>query len=210
MSLALEIIDAANAESEVLTDWTFGGGTALMIQIDHRESYDVDLFVGDPQVLSLLNPETQGHAISRRPSAYSSNGSASLRLEFTGVGEIDFICRPWITSPPSTRRDIAGRAIEVETVAEIIAKKIVYRGGSIQPRDLFDVAAACASGHEQEIFGALAAHVPATRTALRATEALDPVLAEAVMSSLMIKPAFEGVVRSARDAAIELFRKVAG
>lgn len=186
-SVALEIIDAANAEANILDYWTFGGGTALMLQINHRESYDVDLFVGDPQALPFLNPETQGHPTSLNPSAYSSDGSGSLRLEFGGVGEIDFICCPWITSPPSTRCEIAGRAIEVETVAEIIAKKIVYRGGSIQPRDLFDVAA--------------------TRTALKATEALDPGLAEAVISSLMIRPPFEGLVQSARGSAIELFRK---
>lgn len=206
-SVALEIIDAANAEANILDYWTFGGGTALMLQINHRESYDVDLFVGDPQALPFLNPETQGHPTSLNPSAYSSDGSGSLRLEFGGVGEIDFICCPWITSPPSTRCEIAGRAIEVETVAEIIAKKIVYRGGSIQPRDLFDVAATCAAGHEDEIVETLAAHVAATRTALKATEALDPGLAEAVISSLMIRPPFEGLVQSARGSAIELFRK---
>lgn len=112
-SLALEIIDATNAESEILDYWTFGGGTALMLQIDHRESYDVDLFVGDPQVLPLLNPETQDHPMSLRPSAYSSNGSASLRLGFKGIGEVDFICCQWITAPPSRRCEIAGRQIGV-------------------------------------------------------------------------------------------------
>lgn len=39
--------------------WSFGGGTALMLQIAHRESHDIDLFIDDPQILPFLNPETQ-------------------------------------------------------------------------------------------------------------------------------------------------------
>lgn len=208
--MALEIIDAANAEAEVLRHWTFGGGTALMLQINHRESYDVDLFVDDPQVLSFLNPQTQGYTLSLSPSAYSPNGSASLRIEFDGVGEVDFICCPWITSTPTMQRKIAGRVIEVETVAEIIAKKIIYRGGSIQPRDLFDIAAARACGFDNEIVEALRAHATETRTALRATKALDPNLAESVISGLMIRPAFERLIESARLSAIELLNKAVG
>jgi hypothetical protein len=29
--------------------WTFGGGTVLMLRINHRQSKDIDLFVPDPQ-----------------------------------------------------------------------------------------------------------------------------------------------------------------
>lgn len=32
--------------------WSFGGGTALMLQIDHCKSHDIDLFL-DPAVLLL-------------------------------------------------------------------------------------------------------------------------------------------------------------
>jgi len=32
----------------MIDSWTFGGGTALMLQIDHRESFDVDIFLDDP------------------------------------------------------------------------------------------------------------------------------------------------------------------
>jgi hypothetical protein len=35
--IALSIIDQANSDFELVSDWTFGGGTALMLQIDHRE-----------------------------------------------------------------------------------------------------------------------------------------------------------------------------
>ena len=51
LSEALSIIDIVNREQPILSDWTFGGGTAMMLQIDHRESHDVDLFIVDPQLL---------------------------------------------------------------------------------------------------------------------------------------------------------------
>lgn len=31
--------------------WTFGGGTVLMLRINHRQSKDIDLFVPDPHIL---------------------------------------------------------------------------------------------------------------------------------------------------------------
>ncbi|MCG8559317.1 MAG: nucleotidyl transferase AbiEii/AbiGii toxin family protein [Hyphomicrobiales bacterium] len=55
----MSIIDQSNREALVVDSWTFGGGTALMLQIEHRESHDIDLFIDDPQILPLLNPETQ-------------------------------------------------------------------------------------------------------------------------------------------------------
>ena len=30
-----------------------------MLQIDHRESHDVDIFIPDPQLLAFLDPEKQ-------------------------------------------------------------------------------------------------------------------------------------------------------
>lgn len=31
--------------------WSFGGGTVLMLRLNHRHSKDIDLFVPDPQYL---------------------------------------------------------------------------------------------------------------------------------------------------------------
>lgn len=45
---AFNIIDAANRDGDILAGRTFGGGTAMMLQIDHGESHDVDLFLYDP------------------------------------------------------------------------------------------------------------------------------------------------------------------
>lgn len=51
---AVKIIDAVNRDGDILTGWTFGGGTAMMLQIDHHESHDVDLFLDDPQLLPYV------------------------------------------------------------------------------------------------------------------------------------------------------------
>ena len=43
--MAMAIIDQANAQGIGMNSWSFGGGTALMLQINHRESHDIDLFI---------------------------------------------------------------------------------------------------------------------------------------------------------------------
>jgi hypothetical protein len=36
--IACSMIRQVNAEQEIIDRWTFGGGTAMMLQIDHRIS----------------------------------------------------------------------------------------------------------------------------------------------------------------------------
>ncbi|WP_298670901.1 nucleotidyl transferase AbiEii/AbiGii toxin family protein [uncultured Sphingomonas sp.] len=139
--LAIEILGHFQAAQGFAPDWSFGGGTALMLQIDHRESHDIDIFLDDPQVLPFLNPETQGYAFSRRPDGYQTDGAGALKLAYAGVGEIDFICSTSIVDNPVERRELRGQRVALERPAEIIAKKVYFRGTSFQPRDMFDLAA---------------------------------------------------------------------
>ncbi len=117
---ALSIIAQAAAATYGF-DWTFGGGTALMAQIDHRESHDVDLFLTDPQLLPFLNPATQAYDLDRQPDGYDGDGSRVLKLMFDRLGEIDFICcsaspalpprsaRSWVGLSTSRRRPRSSR-----------------------------------------------------------------------------------------------------
>jgi hypothetical protein len=52
-------------------DWTFGGGTALMLLYGHRQSRDIDIFLRDPQYLTALSPRLNDHteALTGRYSA---------------------------------------------------------------------------------------------------------------------------------------------
>lgn len=53
---ALGLIDSLGRAGASLEDWTFGGGTVLMLRHHHRFSKDVDIFVPDPQYLNYLTP----------------------------------------------------------------------------------------------------------------------------------------------------------
>jgi hypothetical protein len=72
--LAIDIFDHVREAHGLTPHWSFGGGTALMLRIDHRESYDIDIFLEDPQFLPFLNPETQSYALSRQPDSYLGDG----------------------------------------------------------------------------------------------------------------------------------------
>lgn len=77
---AVSIINQANTSFKLLDSWTFGGGTALMLQINHRESFDIDIFIDDPQVLPYLNPKTQGYTLQVNPDEYVSDGTHALKI----------------------------------------------------------------------------------------------------------------------------------
>ena len=112
-----------------------------MLQLDHRESHDVDFFLQDPQLLPFLDPKTHDFAFEIRLTDYKGDGARFLKLVFD-LGQIDFIVDQPKTTDPTIEQVIEGEKILLETVPEIITKKIVHRGSSIKPRDIFDIAAA--------------------------------------------------------------------
>ena len=77
---------------------------------------------------------------------YTGDGSNFLKVAYPEIGEIDFIVAGHMTDDCVRGRKIRSRNVLLETVPETVAKKIRYRGSSIQPRDMFDIAAACTSG----------------------------------------------------------------
>ena len=84
--VAMCVIDQANARGIDMVDWTFGGGTALMLQIAHRKSHDIDLFVTDPQYLPFLNPQFQEYDLPLTPNDYELEGRHALKIVFDGIG----------------------------------------------------------------------------------------------------------------------------
>lgn len=142
---ACSLINQVNAKQPVIDSWTLGGGTAMMLQIDHRESRDLDIFLADPQTLGFLDPQTHDFDYEVPLADSVSDGASFRKLVFKDVGEIDFIVGHAMTSSPTTRTTVEGEIFLLETLPEIIAKKIFYRGASIKPRDIFDIAAAADS-----------------------------------------------------------------
>jgi hypothetical protein len=184
--IAMSIIDQANARGIDMNSWSFGGGTALMLQIDHRDSHDIDLFIDDPQYLPYLNPQTQGYDLLLSPSDYETDGSRALKIVFTGIGEIDFICCDPVTEAPCTKAEILGHRIMLETPAEILSKKIVFRGSQMQPRDMFDIAATAEALGKDYVIDTLAAFPSKCQAALEVAHRMDARLVESVTARLLV------------------------
>lgn len=91
LSIARSMIDKVNAEHRIIDRWTLGGGTAMMLQINHRDSHDIDIFLDDHQLLGYLDPGRQDFDFSIAPTTYHGDGTGFQKLVFSGLGEIDFI-----------------------------------------------------------------------------------------------------------------------
>ena len=134
LELALPALDEIGSDVK----WSLGGGTALALKIHHRISYDIDIFVEDAGHLRALSPNRNkaSCAITDRwqePGHY-------LKLECE-EGAIDFIVASRLTDLTPWLYKFKNREIPVEEPAEILAKKLKYRGSRIIPRDIFDILA---------------------------------------------------------------------
>lgn len=202
--LATEVVARAKAAIQSEIDWSFGGGTALMLKIDHRESHDIDFFLDDPQLLAFLNPGTQGYPLSRHPDSYGGDGTLSLRLVYK-EGEIDFICCAPITENPAKLKPVRGQSVALETPAEIIAKKVYYRGASLQPRDMFDLAAVAESFGAEYVIAALKQCGPSPcSTALRSASRADAEFVKKIISQLMYREHTAHLIDKAQGITCEL------
>jgi hypothetical protein len=206
---SVSIIAQAEQCHALSVDWTFGGGTALMVQIAHRDSFDVDIFVDDPQILNFLNPETQDYQLEMRPNEYHLSGHHALKLAFGDMGQIDFICAAAILEHPAERADVLGHVVAKETPSEIVAKKIVYRGSHIQPRDLFDIAAVARHMGPDRLAAALGPVRSEAGVALERAQRLKPAAVESVLKQLQIYPDYADLCATATDEALAVLRTCA-
>jgi hypothetical protein len=206
--IAVDLIDQLreNAGGYDL-EWSFGGGTAMMIQIAHRESHDIDIFLDDPQLLGFIDPSRSPLRFDIMPTDYLGDGLRFQKFAFEDVGEIDFIVAGSLTETPFVTREVEGRAVRLETIPEIIAKKVYYRGSEAKPRDIFDIAAAARS-HLGDVVNALHAfpeHVSWTKAQL---EKLNPEFVRRTIAQLMIIPDYEASAADSLDTALAVLDEV--
>ncbi len=156
-----------------------GGGTRLMLAIRHRISDDIDLFIDSPQWLGYLTPRLQEDLI---PDYVALEGydeaAASLKLRFE-QGEIGFVCALRLTDVSPTTNGQA--AFPLDSVAEVLAKKLFHRGWALTPRDLYDWWAIDRAGVLEVDKAALFALLPADR--LRAIQASLDALARSASAA---------------------------
>jgi len=124
----------------------FGGGTALAIYyFQHRLSFDIDLFVTDVQVLNYLSPK---HWIEETDNFNSSKYidlSNHIRvLEKRNNIKVDVLVSQGASSDflLDDSKSLFSEVIYVESIEDIIAKKIVYRRNDNLTRDIIDIAIA--------------------------------------------------------------------
>jgi Nucleotidyl transferase AbiEii toxin, Type IV TA system len=202
-----DLIRQVNSDALVIDHWTFGGATAMMLQVNHRESRDVDIFLRDPQLLPFLDPKTHDFKFMIKPSNYGGDGARVLKLYFDEIGEIDFIVDDAKTANPTIQREIEGQNTILERVPEIITKKIVHRGASLKPRDIFDIAAS-AEHYADDVISGLRSYRKEVARALETMESLNPEFANNVISQLVIRPEFSEVAKTAIDRAKRLLRAI--
>lgn len=134
---ALETLDHAIAAGMPADDWSFGGGTVLMLRYRHRASKDIDIFIPEPQHLAFLTPRLNSGAEIDMVDYVEQFGSIKI---YYPEGEVDFVAATTLTPTPFVTEELLGRAIKMETSTEIVAKKIAYRSADFKARDLFDLA----------------------------------------------------------------------
>lgn len=110
-----------------------GGGTRLMLALDHRISHDIDLFIRDPQWIGYITPRLNDR-VEALVAGYEE-AADFLKLNLPD-GEIDFIVRGSLLGLPDEASE--DTTLPLEPVAEVLAKKLFYRGSVLTPRDLFD------------------------------------------------------------------------
>ena len=119
------------------SDWTWGGGTVLMLRHQHRLSWDINIFLDDVQYLTHLSPRLND-AVGETVSRYTEQAN-HLACFVEGVGEIDYLTAQSVIDMKPERMDVEGHGpLQVMSDREILAQKIQYRGTRFTGRDLFD------------------------------------------------------------------------
>lgn len=183
------------------------GDLPKWLRIDHRESNDIDIFLPDPRLLQFLDPQKRDFQFEIQPDDYRSDGARSLKLAFNDVGQIDFIVAGALTASPATEAKVDGRIVLLETIPEIITKKIYHRASSIQSRDVFDIAAA-AEQHAELLIESLRTYPGHAKQALATINRLNPDFVEHAIQQLAIKDKYKDVAKSAIEKAEEILRAV--
>lgn len=122
----------------------FGGGTALaMYYFQHRLSFDVDLFLTEQQFMAYINPNLWLEESNNFNNSEYINLHNHIGLVAKNNIKVDVL----VDSSSSgglvdKSRQIFPFDIAIESIDDILSKKIVFRKKDNKARDIFDIAVA--------------------------------------------------------------------
>ncbi|GAA7529986.1 nucleotidyl transferase AbiEii/AbiGii toxin family protein [Helicobacter pylori] len=122
----------------------FGGGTALsMYFFQHRLSFDIDLFVNDAQYLGFFSPKLWIDDCSHFDSAKYIDQHNHIGITNKDNIKIDILI-DYASNEGyiDDSKKIFAFDIYIESLENIIAKKITFRKTDNKTRDIFDIAVA--------------------------------------------------------------------
>ncbi|GHQ25006.1 hypothetical protein JP0061_02530 [Helicobacter pylori] len=122
----------------------FGGGTALsMYYFQHRLSFDIDLFVNDAQYLGFFSPKLWIDDCSHFDSAKYIDQHNHIGITNKDNIKIDILI-DYASNEGyiDDSKKIFAFDIYIESLENIIAKKITFRKTDNKTRDIFDIAVA--------------------------------------------------------------------
>ncbi|RJT30799.1 hypothetical protein D3227_29805 [Mesorhizobium waimense] len=154
------------------------------------KAHDIDIFLDDPQLLGFIDPSRSRLRFDLVPADYPGDGLRFQKFAFENVGEIDFIVAGTLTRNPFQMREVEGRAVQLDTIPEIIANRVYYRGSEAKRRDIFDIAAAARFQLEPMVNALRAFPAQVSRTKDR-LEKLNPEFVGRAIGQLMIMPGYK-------------------
>ena len=122
----------------------FGGGTALSIYyFQHRLSFDIDLFLIDQQYLSYFSPKHWIEDANNSDDRHYIDTHNHIGVVSANNIKVDILVDSSSDSKLiDASKDIFSFDIRVESIEDILAKKIVFRKKDNKARDIFDIAVA--------------------------------------------------------------------
>lgn len=145
---SIKILEYANIDN---SQWSMGGGTILMLNYHHRLSKDVDIFVSNTQYFNGLSPKLNDVA---EDADFYQEGERFISLSYP-EGKIDFVKAFQVSDYLPTLKHVFNQNIFVDDDIEIVTKKVFFRGASLHPRDLYDLATVYLGPRRSELVKAL-------------------------------------------------------
>ena len=145
---AIKILEYANIDN---SQWSMGGGTILMLNYHHRLSKDVDIFVSNTQYFNGLSPKLNDVA---EDADFYQEGERFISLSYP-EGKIDFVKAFQVSDYLPVLKHVFNQNIFVDDDIEIVTKKVFFRGASLHPRDLYDLATVYLGPRRSELVKAL-------------------------------------------------------